>query len=327
MDYNTIEDIEKAFPDDTTARKYLSALRWGNWANCPYCGNSKAYFIETGKRYKCANKDCYKKFSVTVGSMLEASNLPINKIIKGVFLYAKTRGRCLCSDMISTCEISNKSEFFLRDKCDYIWPHVIRDGKTAKEITEQMFGLFVSLYESFVYLKSLPFYRNPFHIAESEINNISDSKQYSILLRYTKYFINVWTRKKKKFVWIDFISAEELLSEVFLDMSITGVKEYNTTYVLKAIWRIHMRMWVKFLKEHPKHNEFLQKKRREYSRKNKLNLTDRYIIDAIKSSKEGDGMSWQQIKENKSLIEKRREQIKKHRNKNGLVYDFHSHFN
>lgn len=89
---NTLEDLITNYPDDDSARKYFSHIRWGQWAECPFCGNKRAYFIENGKRYKCANKECYKKFSCTVKTVLECTNLSYDKWLKIIFLYAKTRG-------------------------------------------------------------------------------------------------------------------------------------------------------------------------------------------------------------------------------------------
>jgi transposase-like protein len=76
-----------SMPDEKTCRKYLADQRWENGiAVCPYCGYGKCYDIENGKRYKCSNKECYKKFSVTVGTIFEASNVPLFKWFTAIYL-------------------------------------------------------------------------------------------------------------------------------------------------------------------------------------------------------------------------------------------------
>jgi hypothetical protein len=44
----------------------------------PFCGCEKYYVIEGGKRYKCANNECYKKYSATVGTIFENSKISLS---------------------------------------------------------------------------------------------------------------------------------------------------------------------------------------------------------------------------------------------------------
>jgi hypothetical protein len=46
------------------------------------------YSIEKNRRYKCGDKTCYKKFSVTVGTVMEASNLPLLKWFTAIYLIS-----------------------------------------------------------------------------------------------------------------------------------------------------------------------------------------------------------------------------------------------
>ena len=77
--FNNLHELIATMPDEKTCRDYLIKERWNGVITCPYCGHEKAYVIENGKRFKCASKLCYKKFSVTVGTIFEASNIPLNK--------------------------------------------------------------------------------------------------------------------------------------------------------------------------------------------------------------------------------------------------------
>lgn len=76
--FNNLIELIKSMPDEKTCREYVAAQRWEDGkAVCPYCGYGKCYNIEGGKRYKCGSSACYKRFSVTVGTVMEASNLPL----------------------------------------------------------------------------------------------------------------------------------------------------------------------------------------------------------------------------------------------------------
>ena len=68
--FNNLQQLIVSMADEKTCREYLANNRWeGGKAVCPYCGHGKCYVIENGERYKCANKECFKRFHVTVGTI------------------------------------------------------------------------------------------------------------------------------------------------------------------------------------------------------------------------------------------------------------------
>lgn len=82
--FSNIQNLINTFKDEDTCRKYLVDLRWGGEPSCPYCANENIWKIEGGKRYKCAT--CKKKFSVTVGTIMEDSNIPLSKWFIAIYL-------------------------------------------------------------------------------------------------------------------------------------------------------------------------------------------------------------------------------------------------
>jgi transposase-like protein len=78
---NNLRELIVTMPDETTCRNYLIQQRRNGDIVCPYCGFSKVYVIENGKRFKCSDRaNCAKKFSVTIGTIMEASNIVGGKI-------------------------------------------------------------------------------------------------------------------------------------------------------------------------------------------------------------------------------------------------------
>ncbi len=68
----------KQFPAEDACRKYLEKRRWNNNPVCPHCGNAqKIYSYKNGKTFKCAH--CHKQFKVTIGTIFENSNIPLQK--------------------------------------------------------------------------------------------------------------------------------------------------------------------------------------------------------------------------------------------------------
>ncbi len=85
--FNNLRELITSLPDEKSCRDFLAKQRWQDGKPiCPYCGCSKCYVIENGKRFKCGNSECYKKFSVTVGTVFEASNVPLVKWFSAIYL-------------------------------------------------------------------------------------------------------------------------------------------------------------------------------------------------------------------------------------------------
>lgn len=323
MEINTIDDFDNYFSDEMVAIKYFANARWGEWANCPICGNEKAYFIEGGTRYKCANKSCYKKFSITSKTVFEASNLSTVKILKYMFIYTKSRGRKSHIEIGDEVGISLKTQFFISEKVDFLFSEVDRYGKSVMGIINELIKLSSNLYHKFLEIKESKYYYHPYHIKSEDINDISDSRQYFILERYTRYFIKVYA----KWMFIDFASPQEILSESFLYMKEKGIKEYNGSSVLKIINRVAQKMWTDFINKHPKYHDNNRKYMKNYSEQQRINLSDNYIAFLIKSTKKYKSVPRSEIVKNKELMNNKREEVKRKRDKRGSVYEFKSHFN
>lgn len=328
MELNSVEDVISAFPDELSARKWLASVRWGEWASCPHCGNAKAYFIEGGSRYKCANKNCYKKFSVTTKTILEATNIPLNKWLILFFIYIKKRGKPSCYDLEDAVNVgaatkmSSATTFLVTERVEYIWPKVDRIGKQIDVVMSEMFMQCVYNYDAYVEHKHSAFYKNKYHI--SELTDITDPKQYSILESYIKYYIIVFARK---FIWNStFAHPKEVMTEIFLYLKDNNIREYNVESILKITWRVINNMWGDWIKAHPNSYRSRRLKQKESKRRYRRNLTDSAVVEAVKNTKEGSKMSTQDIYRDKELIKKTRERIIAHRKKTGKLYDFNSHF-
>ena len=81
------------FHDEDKAREHLEALRWPNGPYCPHCGNADEDQITklNGKSHRkglhvC--NECRKHFTVTVGSVMERSHIPLTKWVLGFHLMA-----------------------------------------------------------------------------------------------------------------------------------------------------------------------------------------------------------------------------------------------
>lgn len=83
------------YHDNDAAREHLESLLWPNGATCPHCGISGDRITKLqGKStrpgvHKC--KDCRKPFTVTIGTVMERSKIPLCKWVLAAQLMASSK--------------------------------------------------------------------------------------------------------------------------------------------------------------------------------------------------------------------------------------------
>src|SRR5438270_219750 len=126
MEFKNLRDLITQLPDEQSCIAYLAKQRWPNGkAVCPHCGHDKCYIIDKGAKYKCAKKECYKKFSVKVGTIFEASNIPLTKWFMAMYLAtANKKG-------ISSYQLAK--HIGVSQKCSWFMLHRIREMMRPKD--------------------------------------------------------------------------------------------------------------------------------------------------------------------------------------------------
>ena len=84
--FRTLPQLLDFFKDEQTCKDYLAKHRWNDKVTCPFCDHDHIYITNRG--YKCANKKCHKKFSVTVGTIFENSKLPLRTWYAAIYLVS-----------------------------------------------------------------------------------------------------------------------------------------------------------------------------------------------------------------------------------------------
>lgn len=84
------------FNDEDAARNFVERHVWPDGAVCPHCGASghtgplRVHGRTRGNTYKCY--DCRKPFTVRIGSILEASRLPLHLWLRAIYLVGMPGG-------------------------------------------------------------------------------------------------------------------------------------------------------------------------------------------------------------------------------------------
>lgn len=122
MAFKTLIQLFDFFKDEETCRQYLAQQRWGSNVECPFCACTKVY--TTSRGYKCADKFCAKKFSVTVGTVYENSKIPLRTWFGAMYLVtAHKKG-------ISSCQLAR--DLGITQKTAWFVLHRIREMLTVK---------------------------------------------------------------------------------------------------------------------------------------------------------------------------------------------------
>jgi transposase-like protein len=106
------------YSNEDKAREHLEALQWPNGPVCPHCGNCDGERITKmqGKStrpgvYKC--KDCRKPFSVTVGTVMERSKIPLTKWLAAMHLMTASKKGVSAHQLHRMLGITYEAAWFL----------------------------------------------------------------------------------------------------------------------------------------------------------------------------------------------------------------------
>jgi transposase-like protein len=113
------------FHDDDAARAHLESLRWPNGPFCPHCGCTDGITLMKGKSHRpglfqCS--DCRLNFTVTVGTVMEASKISLPKWVLGFHLMAASKKGMSSAQLSRMLGITYKTAWFMS--------HRIREAMT-----------------------------------------------------------------------------------------------------------------------------------------------------------------------------------------------------
>ena len=80
-------EFQDRFATESACAEYLFERRWPEGFVCPGCGDGRAWLLKTKAfTYECA--DCGRQTSVTAGTIMHASKLPLTMWFWAAFLMA-----------------------------------------------------------------------------------------------------------------------------------------------------------------------------------------------------------------------------------------------
>lgn len=119
--FNNINEVIVYFQSEDKCRETLEQMRWptGNII-CPKCGTGHAYRNSDMKTYKCKSRTCMARFSVTVGSVMEGTKLPLSKWFTALYLITSHKKGISSLQLSRDLGIRQKAAWFVLHRIRYM---------------------------------------------------------------------------------------------------------------------------------------------------------------------------------------------------------------
>lgn len=104
------------FHDADKAREHLEALRWASGRFCPHCGEAENTVAVAGEKHRAGLyycNACKGQFTVTVGTVMERSHIPLHKWVAAFHLMAASKKGMSANQLHRMLGITYKSAWFL----------------------------------------------------------------------------------------------------------------------------------------------------------------------------------------------------------------------
>jgi transposase-like protein len=107
---------DPVFTDETKAREHLEAIRWPDGPYCPHCGETQRVYRLNGKSTRpgllhC--NGCNEAFTVTVGTVMERSHVPLNKWVLAYRLMASGKKGFSAHQLHRSLGVTYKTAWFM----------------------------------------------------------------------------------------------------------------------------------------------------------------------------------------------------------------------
>lgn len=140
IEFNTLHDFDAVTEDECIAN--FVELRWPHGVACPHCGVMSVYELKRVGYYKCATKECGKKFSWRHGSIFADTKIDLKVWFKAIFLMTSHKKGISSMQLSKDLGIDQKSAWHLL--------HRVREATMTEEFRRPLLTGTVQMDESFV---------------------------------------------------------------------------------------------------------------------------------------------------------------------------------
>lgn len=124
---------EPFFQNDDAARAKIESVRWPTGPVCHRCGETvRRYATNKEGRWRCGNPDCRKDYTVTTGTVMESSHIPLHKWLMAFYLLSSSKKGISSHQLMRSLGVTYKSAWFLS--------HRVREAMRAGGLASPMGG-------------------------------------------------------------------------------------------------------------------------------------------------------------------------------------------
>ena len=115
--FKNLQDVINYFSSEDKCRNTLEKMRFpdGRIA-CPKCGVRGAWRNSDMKTFRCKPKTCNHKFSITVGTVMEGSKLPLSKWFTAIYLITAHKKGISSCQLARDLAIGQKAAWFMNHR-------------------------------------------------------------------------------------------------------------------------------------------------------------------------------------------------------------------
>lgn len=107
----SFKEFQQQFQTEEACEKYLFEKRWPQGFVCPKCGGTGCYQLNGRREYVC--KHCHRQSSVTAGTVLHRTHLPLTVWFWAMYLMVRDKRGISAVQLSRELEISYSSAWYL----------------------------------------------------------------------------------------------------------------------------------------------------------------------------------------------------------------------
>ena len=124
--FKSLIELNDYFKEEKTCHEFLASQIWEEGKPvCPFCNSTKIYTtksrsVKASKKdipeYRCANKECTKKFSITKGTIFESSKIPLRTWFAAIYLLTTSKKGISSVQLSEQLQVTQKTAWFLNHR-------------------------------------------------------------------------------------------------------------------------------------------------------------------------------------------------------------------
>ena len=127
-------NVVDEFGTDEQCRAVLESLRWPNGVACPRCGSLGVSTLTKRPVYDC--NDCRYQFSVTAGTIMHDSHLPLRKWFIAIYLMTESKKGISALQLHRTLGVARRTAWYLSHRIREAMANDPLEGPTLFGVVE-----------------------------------------------------------------------------------------------------------------------------------------------------------------------------------------------